>query len=308
MELLCNNILKNVFGNKCRLLKCIKIKEGFMNDSLKLICSEFSKPLFLKVEKPFTIPRTQKFQIKKETAGITLCKNAGIPVPVIIKSDENGNMYNLPWILEEFIDDKLICEYTLSEHNKDTLGIEFEDVFMKISSINNNYYGDTFLNGYIGNYSSWYETISQITKLLYEDCMEIKIFGDNADNVRIALNKALSCIKSNTPPVLFHCDLFSANIMGCKDNDNGEIHISYIIDFGMSLFAPIGYSQYQTRRLTDFKIPQIDVNKLYGMKIDELNAYEILRLEPVLLMNIFKYSDCISRTSEYIEKCQQYIL
>ena len=306
MEHLCNLIVKDVFGSNCNLLLCEKISEGLKNSTFKLICSEYHKPLFLKVERLINIPRIQIFQIKREVAGITLCKSIGIPVPTIIKSDEDGRVDKAPWILEEFIDEKLICEYSLDDHNKEILGKEFESVYSKISSIKSNYYGDTFSTGYIGQHSTWNETMSQITKLLFEDCIEINVFEDNATIVNLALNKALSNIKSNLQSVLYHYDLFSSNIMGYK-NDDGEVHIGHIIDFGMSLFAPISFSQYQTRKLTDFITAPIDINKIYGIKNEELIAYDILRFEPILLINIMKYDDYKKQTLEYVDKCNQYL-
>ena len=216
MKEICEKILRNVFGNSCVLLSCSIITEGFKNTTYKIICSKCPSPLFLKIEKPFKIPRTQMFQVKKEVAGIALCNKIGIPVPKIIMSDEEGEIFGVPWIMENFIDEKLINEYQLSEANKKILGLEYEDIYSKISMITNDFYGDTFSNGLIGQHASWINAVSKIAQLLYEDGVEIGAFGDKSLVVDLAIKKALSQIESNLKPIFFHCDLFSANIMGIK--------------------------------------------------------------------------------------------
>ena len=43
----------------------------------------------------------------------------------------------------------------------------------------------------------------------------------------------------------------------------------------------------------------------------ELTAYDILRIEPILILNLTKYYDAkisyISETKKYIDKCRDYI-
>ena len=84
MNKLCTQIIQKTFGSNCVLLSCHIITDSYKNTTYKLTCGGYSVPLFLKVEKPFKIPRTQVYQIKKEVAGLTLCRNACIPVPEII--------------------------------------------------------------------------------------------------------------------------------------------------------------------------------------------------------------------------------
>jgi hypothetical protein len=112
-------------------------------------------PLFIKIEKDFEIPRTQKHQIKREIAGISLCKAAGIIVPAILNSDITKTVCGNALVMEEFIKGKLIGEYTIGKENKRILGEEFEAAFRKILTIESNFYGDTFENGIIGKHDTW---------------------------------------------------------------------------------------------------------------------------------------------------------
>jgi len=291
-------VLNKTFGNNCKLSSCKTITDSYKNTTYKLTCSDAREPLFLKVEKPFKIPRIQKFQIKKEVAGLTLCANAGIPVPQIISADED-------WILLEFIDKNLIAsEHSLSDDNRAQLGAEFEDIFVRISSIGGASYGDTFPGGVVGQHSSWSGALSKMTELLYEDGLELGIFGNNEHIVAQAIAKALSQIVTNSPPALFHCDLFSQNIMGTRKN--GTVHISHVIDFGMSMFAPLVYSQYITWKFTDFAVTPIDICRKFGVTQEELIAYDILRIEPLVLAKIFEFDEYDIFT-EYQQKCECYI-
>ena len=305
MNELCEKITRKTFGNSCSILSCKIITEGFKNTTCKITCSGYAAPLFLKIEKPFKIPRTQVFQIKKEVAGINLCSKAGIPVPQIIASDENGKAFGVPWILENFIDEKLISEHQLSEVNKKILGKEYEDIYSKISQITCNFYGDAFIDGYIGRHTSWIDAITKIARLSYEDGIELGVFGDKAHIVAMAIKKALSQIKSNLEPVFFHCDLFTANIMGVEKN--GLVHISHIIDFGMSLFASKAFSHYITWKYTDFMIEPVDIGRKYGVSRNELEAYDILRIEPVLLAGIFKFDGYDDFISSFVQSCERYV-
>lgn len=302
--------VKYTFGEKGSVLSYDVISNGGFNIGVKIISNQYEKPLFLKIEKDIDIPSTQRYQIKREVAGINLCKGKGVCVPTIVKSDENGIVCGSPWIMEEFIDGKLIGRYDIDKANKLVLGKEFENTFMKLLSVESNYYGDTFDNGIIGKHDNWYGAISKITSLLISDCNKLNVFNDTSYTiVEQALKKALSFMMCHTKPVLYHYDLFSGNIFAKESNN--EIHLGCIIDFGMSLFAPLHFVQFQTRRLTDFQIENIDVCEVYGVDKNEINAYDILRIEPILMMNLYKYNDgktdFISQTNAYINKCRDYI-
>ena len=306
-----NNVIKKTFGEKSTILHSDVISNGYKNITFKVECNQYKKPLFLKIEKNFDLPRTQKFQIKREIVGINLCRDKGINVPIIINSDDRGTAFGMPWILEEFIDGSLISEFNIESEDRYQLGMEFEDVFTKLISIGSNHYGDTFEGGIIGKHSSWNDTISKITYLLFEDCCHIGLFdkGTSLHLVEQALIKALSYMKCNSEPVIFHYDLFSQNVFGIEKEDG--IHVGTIIDFGMSLFAPVHFVQYLTRKLTDFEMERIDVSQVYGVEQRELRAYDIIRIEPLLLLNLMGYvstsMDYISETKKYINKCRQYI-
>lgn len=222
-------------------------------------------------------------------------------------ADVDGQFFGVPWILTEFINDKLICEYQLTEENKKTLGAEYEDVYRKISSITSDLYGDTFTGGFVGQHTKWAEVVSQIARLSYEDGVELWAFGGNAQIVELAVEKALCQIEGKYSwPVLFHCDFFSANIMGaCKDK---TIQITNVIDFGMSMFAPKYYSHYITWKYTDFAVTPLDISSAYGISSSELAAYDILRIEPVLLANIFKFDGYEAFAAEFIQKCEWYVM
>jgi len=66
MEALINPILQGVFGSSCNLISQNIITDGYKNATYRVLCSEHDIPLFIKIEKPFAIPRTQLFQIKKK--------------------------------------------------------------------------------------------------------------------------------------------------------------------------------------------------------------------------------------------------
>jgi hypothetical protein len=296
--------IRHTFGESSKVLSCSIIKTGIMSDTAKVQCSQYEKPFFIKIEHDFVIPRTQKYQIKREVAGIRLCKDKGIRVPALLSSDDSGKVCGKPWLIEEFIAGNSISKLDIGEESRKALGAEFESVFSKIVSIESGTYGDTFESGIIGKHNAWIDAVSRITFLVFDDCNELNVFDYMSQQiVESALQKALSHIKCITKPVFFHYDLLSGNVFGEEDHD--EIHLGCLFDFGMSLFAPLHLVQYQTRMYTDFLVEKMNVCETYAVEQNELAAYEILRIEPILFMNLLGYKE---GALNYVNQCREYLI
>ena len=127
--------------------------------------------------------------------------------------------------------------------------------------------------------------------------------------VEQALNKALSSVKCNSEPVCYHNDLYSQNVFAKELNY--KLRLGNIIDSGKSMFAPIHLVHYQTRTFIDFEIQNMNVCDMYCVDKNELIPYDILRLDPILLLNHIKYSyekiDYVSQTDLYVNKCASYL-
>jgi hypothetical protein len=183
---------------------------------------------------------------------------------------------------------------------------EFEEIYNKISSITSESYGDTFEGGFIGKHKNWRSALIHITDLLLQDCQSLDVFGVGHRIVADACNKAISQIRDITQPVLFHCDLFSGNVMGRMGEDK-KIHINAIIDFGMSMFVPKTYSKYITSKYSDFNLRLIPNATDDNVPLSEMIAYDILRLEPLILMKYFQYNDTDKAVAAYLTKCSEFI-
>ena len=302
-------IIKQTFGNNSQMTDFKQIKDGLASISLQVSCDQHDKPLFLKIEKAFEIPRTQKYQIKREIAGIKLCQEKGIKVPTIISSDEFGLLADRPWILEDYIDGKSVYEYRLDDANKKLISREYTHLFEKIVSIESDYYGDIFPDGFIGHHDNWLTTLAKMTSILLADCEKMELFDSISNQVvKAALQKALDNIKFTSKPVFFHYDLLSGNIFA--EEVQSIIHLGCLFDFGMSLFTPIHYAYWLTIKLNDLSMEKIDDLEKLGFDHNEEMAYEILRLEPVLLMQVImqnnKQTGPSSYMQQYVSKCKEY--
>lgn len=51
----------------------------------------------------------------------------------------------------------------------------------------------------------------------------------------------------------------------------------------------------------------MDISMKYKIDCNELDAYDILRIEPILLANIFKCDDFHKLTIQFIQRCKKYI-
>ena len=69
----CRQALQQTFGAQTRLIDFRILTDGYRNTTAAVRCDAFPDPLFFKVEKLFPYPRTQKFQIAREAAGLQLC-------------------------------------------------------------------------------------------------------------------------------------------------------------------------------------------------------------------------------------------
>jgi tRNA A-37 threonylcarbamoyl transferase component Bud32 len=242
-------------------------------------------------------------QIQKEAAALTLCAEHGIPVPKVLG-------YNItepcPWIMEEYIEGKLLSQYQLSSENEAIFSQEYGELYAKISQVTSPTYGDTFSGGAIGQFATWKEAVAKKAKLLLNDLADVYSLKESTSIVELALEKAASAITCNAPAVLFHEDLLPVN-MFAEESADGFVHIGHVIDFGMSSFSSIAYSQFITRKYTSY-MPPMDLSQVYGINEAELAAYEIIDMGPVVLMNYFKAEGYLRFTKQYIVKCKIYLL
>ena len=109
--------------------------------------------------------------------------------------------------------------------------------------------------------------------------------------------------------MFFHYDLLSCNIFAVEVQS--IIHLGCLFDFGMSLFAPIHYAYWLTSKLNDLMMEKIDELEKLGFDHNEEIAYEILRLEPVLLDHVINLNDGQTDPSsymqQYVSKCKEYV-
>lgn len=310
MKNLVCSIIRHAFGSNSNIVEYRIMVDKATSLAIRVVCDQLDKPLFLKVEKGFQIPGTLQHLTKRELRGTQLCSEKGIPVPAIISSDEKGSVCGNRWILEEFIQGKLLSEYTLDAGNTEIIRCEFESLFQKLLSIKGAAYGDTFDNGPIGKHATWGQAVSRINGILLNNCDELNVFDKQSKPiVRQALQKALSMQKHHTKPAFFHYDLLAGNVFAVERD--GEIHIDTIIDFGLSMFAPLHYVEYMTRKYTDIPLESVDVAAKFGFDEDEIESYEILRIEPVVLLHALRQFDHTvdpyPYTQAYIDKCKDYI-
>lgn len=294
----CQQALRQTFGAHTNLVDFHILTDGYRNTTASVLCDAFPKPLFFKTEKPFLYPRTQKYQISREAVGLQLCAQHDIPVPRFVAA----GTASAPWLLEEFVCGSPLSTFQPSKEELIHLSSEFQTVFHKLCQIGGDGYGDTFEGGVIGKHKEWKNALGAMTRLTFEDCCAVGLFGNSASIVEAALNKALSCITDSSAAVFYHCDLFSANIMTERSQD-GQLHITSVIDFGMSLFAPVNYVRGMTYRYCDlFRGTSYEKSTF-----EDENAYCILRIEPLLMMKLFRYPNADSAIQQHISECVRFL-
>lgn len=303
MKALCETALKAVFGNACKLQFLELISDTCKSYTYKVKGDSCAVPLFLKVEKPEIGLTFQKDQIKKEIAGLTLCREHQIPVPKILGKNTDCQT---PWILTEFLEGKLLSEYTLSNENEVVVAREFEELYGHITEVESEFYGDTYFGGSVGQFPTWKEAIYKTTTILFEDLLKVTELGQCADIVYSAILKAVQNVSNNIKAVLFHQDLHAANLFAVE-KDDGLVHISAVIDFGMSSFSDVAYSQFITRKYSPYLKTQPDYFHNLGIDKETLSAYEILNFEPVVLTNYFILDNREQVTNAFVERCRLYL-
>jgi len=294
----CLHALCETFGNSTQLTSFQQITNSSRNFTARVSCNACANSLFFKLEKPFSYPRTQKHQIAKEVTALQLCHQHDIPVPKLI----SYGFTPTPWLLEEFLSGAPLSTHPDFNKNKLQISNEFYKVFQKLCTIRSEAYGDIFDGGIIGKHPQWKSCLQKITKLIYEDCQNNQLFVSHSSVVEAALQKALEQIEDFSQPVLYHCDLFSANVMGDVGVD-GHLHLGAVIDFGMSLFAPLHYVQAMTKEYCDL-YPATETD---GFSFQNQLPYQILRIEPLLMMKLYHYPDTEVAVEQYLLKCRHFL-
>lgn len=294
----CKQALRQAFGTQTHLVDFCILTDGYRNTAASVVCDAYPKPLFFKTEKPFLYPRTQRFQISREAVGMQLCAQHGIPVPRFIAAGIDP----APWLFEEFVSGSPLSSFQLSDDERLHLSCEFQTLFQEICKIKGDSYGDTFEGGLIGKHKEWSHALGAMTQLIFEDCCAVELFDSSVSVVEAALSKALTSITDDSEAVFYHCDLFSANVMAERSQE-GQIHISSVIDFGMSLFAPLGYVRSMTYRYCDL----LRGSGLESTAFENEFAYRILRIEPLLMMKLFQYPNTDSAIQQHISECASFL-
>lgn len=301
-------MLKKSQGEKCTVEVIEPCGGGAHNTCYYIVTKNPDNKFFLKCEDANISPRTRCGQIEREVESIKLMNKAGIPCTNIIQYDFSIEDIGTRYILEEFIEGKLLREIwnDLSVNEKQNIANEIEGIVEKMRSINLPYYGDIYESSIIGRHATWREAYLSIGKLLIEDSMQLSIFTeDELVQVSDAIEICSSKLSTNIPASFDHRDLGPHNVIAAESN--GATKISAIIDFGLVLSVPFYNFDYGIRKYGRWGLNTVDILKEYNITKEEFDATELLfDLELTVFLASIKFAPdkpygYISRIKSFVE-------
>ncbi|MBK1812739.1 aminoglycoside phosphotransferase family protein [Clostridium sp. YIM B02505] len=270
-------MLKKSQGEKCTLEVIEPCGGGAHNTCYYIVTKNPDNKFFLKCENDNIIPRTRSGQIEREVESIKLMHKAGIPCKNLIQYDSTKQEIGTRYVLEEFIEGKLLYEIWdgLAINEKQHISNEIEEIVEKMRNINLPYYGEVYENGIIGTHTTWREAYLSIGKILIEDASKLNILTEE-DLVLISdvIEFCSSKLSTNIKASFDHRDLGKHNVIAV-DSD-GVNKVGAIIDFGLSLSVPFYYFEYGVREYGGWNFNSVDIMKKYAITKEEFDATAFL--------------------------------
>lgn len=300
-------LLKKSQGEKCTLEAIESYGRGAQNTCYYIVTKNPHNKFFLKCENSNIIPRTRCGQIEREVESTKLMQQAGIPCKNIIQYDFTQQDIGVKYVLEEFIEGRLLREIwsDLAINEKQSIANEIENIVEKMRNINFQYYGDVYENSIIGRYTTWREAYLSIAKILLEDSRQLNLFTeDELTLISRVIESSSIKLSENIPASFDHRDLGTHNVIAVTSEVATKI--GAIIDFGLSVSVPFYYFDYGIRKYGDWNLTEVDIMKKYAITKEEFDATELLfDFELTVFLASIKFA--MDKPYGYISRLQSFI-
>lgn len=250
-------IVKNAIGTQTKIDSVEWSAGGLFNKVNYIHTTEGCFILKIECDKIFL--STRKEQIENEVFGNKLFQKAGIPCASVLAYDFTKNDIGVRYVFTERIsNDILWLEFNqFDEAKKSEIQYQVTEIFAKMRTITNSYFGSLLPSGILGRYETWDGYYHSIFNLLIHDSECIGIFTDEElDIVKKAAEKPLTYTKEYVPS-LVHGDFGEHNAIW--GNTNGGQDKLHIIDFGNANYGLPCLDEYMVRKHGGFKCPPYDI-------------------------------------------------
>jgi aminoglycoside phosphotransferase (APT) family kinase protein len=249
---------------------------GALNRCLKITTRHPAERFFLKIENDEILPVSRRGQIAREVAGNRLMNEVGVRCPEVLAYDCEGGALGIRYLVEEFIDARLLWELRdeLTEADWDQLRIDIQDVLAKMQAAASPLFGDLYPGGWIGQFETYNAYYRRVGTMDLADCQRMDLLDEAAaDLVRAALERAAEAVVYRGPAGFFHGDLGIHNLLA-EQAQNGP-RLGWVIDFGNALFLPAYMNEDGVRRHGGFGLPARDCTS-YGVSPEAYTANDLL--------------------------------
>lgn len=232
-------LVKNLFGNREKLISATVTSEGDVNSCYILKTSSVEELMFLKVENEF-IPKFYNGQVAKEVAASNLLGQYNIPTAKVLAHEIVKKKFEHRFILMEFIEGNILSRVWNSLDKEQKVDVKTSCVHLieKFKKIPSDFFGDIYDDGHFGKHFNWKSAFKSISEVAVKDCENMESLSKNdASLVRDAITKCSDTLRNYKDACFNHMDLHWNNIIVIQ-GPNGNVSFRAVLDFGSSIFGP----------------------------------------------------------------------
>jgi len=232
-------LLKNIFGNREKLISATVTSEGDVNSCYILKTSSVEERIFLKVENE-GIPKFYDGQIAKEVAASNILGQHNIPTAKVLAHEIVKKKFEYRFILMEFVEGNVLSKIWNSLDREQKVDVKTSCVHLieKFKKIPSDFFGDIYECGHFGKHFNWKGAFNSISEVAVKDCENMESLSKNdASLIRDAITKCSDTLRNYKDACFNHMDLHWNNIIVLQ-GPNGNVSFRAVLDFGSSIFGP----------------------------------------------------------------------
>lgn len=231
-----NKFFEELFSTEHDKITVSPCNTGDVNTSYIVLYD--GQKAFVKVQDKPDLPAFYNGQIEREAAGLTICKEKGIPCPSILQ-------YNVEqkYIVTEYYEYPLLSQVwnSFDSIQKADMKQQILDVLQTLNNIESHKFGAIYPSKY--QYDDWKDCFCQLMKVSMNDCLAYKSLSkEEAALILEAVNENVFRLGQERA-YLNHLDLHWNNIF--VEKKGVQYEIAGIIDFGSALYVPKYMDSYR---------------------------------------------------------------
>ncbi len=239
-------LVRDALGAKTRITRIETSGNGDVNSNYVISLEKPEQKVFLKMENPWLLPAFYHGQISRESEGLRLCREHGIPCPVQLAVDPDGVRTGYRFLLTEFIDGPLLSEAwaSMSIPQRNDMRREVLDLTGRLNAIGVPEFGDLLPDGNRGRHARYRDAFRRLYEILMADCENAGLLNrEQTSLIREAAETAYLRMEDVTSSSFNHMDLHWMNVIADRKENGWGIRA--LLDFGNAMYGHPGTDHHR---------------------------------------------------------------